>query len=231
MVASLPTTPGPVSETIRWESLTTVYVSPLSGAQQITSRPGGVWVIEMQLPPMNAWQSGQWAGRVFSYDGAATSVYVGPYHPGPRDRYDATADPVRTLHSCTIAYDFLNQDYRLRYITAPDVRIKGGSQTGTAPETDGWGARDGLNAGDWISFENGTFRELHVVTADSFANASGAMTISIHPPIRRSPADNAAVTIENPKGEFVLASSDGAAESLASNGSRGVNLTWREFIR
>lgn len=231
MVATLPSSPGPSSETIRWESLTTVYASPLSGAQQITSRPGGVWVIEMQLPPMTPYQAGQWSGALFGYDGAATSVYAGPYHPGPRDRYDATRDPVRDSNSGSLCFCFLRQVYRIRYVTAPAVLVAGGSQTGSEIDTDGWGARDGLNAGDWIAFENGTFRELHVVKADSWADASGAMTISIHPPIRRSPSDNAAVTIENPKGEFVLADRDGAAESLASDGTRGVSIKWREFVR
>jgi hypothetical protein len=149
-------------------------------------------------------------------------VCLGPFTPGRtrRDRLTITT-PLSRL-----------REYALRWVTVPTPLVDGGSQTGTSLQTDGWLPGDGLNKGDYIAFENGTFRELHILTADSFADSNGDMTISVAPKIRRSPSDNAAVILEKPTGEFIALDNNQAAESLdGANGTRTIAFKLREFLR
>lgn len=80
--------------------------------------------------------------------------------------------------------------------------VQGGSQTGASIVTDGWTAGATLLTGDY--FQIGT--QLFMAVADGTANGSGVMTITCEPPIRTSPADNAALTLTKPKARFMLAS-------------------------
>ena len=59
-----------------------------------------------------------------------------------------------------------------------------------------------LRAGDYISFNN----ELHMVVVDANSDASGNVTLSIAPPIRKTPADDTVVDYLTPvSGVFMLA--------------------------
>ena len=84
--------------------------------------------------------------------------------------------------------------------------VAGASQTGNTIVTDGWTASQTgiVKAGDMISFGD----ELKMVTADADSDGAtpSAATISIVPEIHTSPADNAAITVANPTGVFMLAS-------------------------
>lgn len=231
MAETLPTSPGPQQVNVTFASNSSVYVSPLTGATQVAGRSGGLWQIEYTLPPMNRRQAGEWFSLMTKLNGAATSVYLGPHNPRPVDFYDTNAvftDP----QAPTLNLDFTGGEYALRWITTPTPLVNGASQTGTSLVTDGWSEGDGLNPGDYISFENGTFRELHIVTAESFANSSGQMTISISPAIRRSPANNAAVTVVNCTGEFIAADNEQAREQFMGNqGYRTMSFNFRELIK
>ena len=82
--------------------------------------------------------------------------------------------------------------------------VNGGSQSGTSLVCDGATAsvNNYLRAGDYISFNN----ELHMVVADANSDASGNVTLSIAPPIRKTPSDNAVVDYSAPvSGVFMLA--------------------------
>jgi len=79
--------------------------------------------------------------------------------------------------------------------------VNGASQTGASLITDGWTAGATLLAGDF--FAVGT--QLFMVAADATASGGGAMTITVEPPIRTSPADNAALTTSKAKARFMLA--------------------------
>jgi hypothetical protein len=82
--------------------------------------------------------------------------------------------------------------------------INGASQSGTALVCDGATANvnNYLRAGDYISFNN----ELHMVVVDANSDASGNVTLSIAPPIRKTPADNTLVDYLTPvSGVFMLA--------------------------
>jgi hypothetical protein len=211
MADALPTSPTPRAITITWQANSLVFRSPLSGAAQTSSRLGGVWVITLDMPPMTRYTSGQWQAALFGVDGVATALAAGPDHPKPVDSYNASANTYSADDATTVSLDFTRQDYAVRYVTAPTVLVNGAaSAQATSLAVDGLNGV-GLNKGDWISFSNGTFDELHIVTADAFPNSSGEATLTIHPPLRRAVANNAAVTIESPKGEFLYADPGGAS--------------------
>lgn len=83
--------------------------------------------------------------------------------------------------------------------------VNGASQTGVSLITDGWTAGiTALRTGDFF----GVNGELKMVTADAVADGSGNATISFEPPLRSSPADNAAITTTKPLAIFMLSSPD-----------------------
>ena len=79
--------------------------------------------------------------------------------------------------------------------------VMGAAQTGTTLIIDGCTVGATLLAGDFLEV-NG---ELKMIVADATASGSGQMTLTIEPPLRASPADNAAVTLSQPKAIFMLA--------------------------
>lgn len=85
--------------------------------------------------------------------------------------------------------------------------VNGASQTGSTIDTDGWTASQTgiLKAGDYFHFTNGSSgREMHMVVDDANSNGAGEATLTIEPPIRVSPADNAAITVTNAMCQFRL---------------------------
>lgn len=231
MVASLPTSPGPVRQRVWLAANSASQTSPITGATQVSARFGAMWRLEVELPPMTRYQAGQWMAVLTEANGVFGSIYAGPHAPRPVDYYDASVQPAHP-NSASLDFDFIAGEYALRWVTVPSPLVDGGSQTGTSLQTDGWSPGDGLNKGDYIAFENGTFRELHILTADSFADSNGDMTISVAPKIRRSPSDNAAVILEKPTGEFIALDNNQAAESLdGANGTRTIAFKLREFLR
>ena len=68
--------------------------------------------------------------------------------------------------------------------------VAGASQTGNTLAIDGCTAGTTLLAGDFF----GVGGELKMVTADATASGGGAMTLTFEPPLRASPADNAAIS-------------------------------------
>ena len=84
------------------------------------------------------------------------------------------------------------------------LRVNGASQSGTTLVCDGATASvtNYLRAGDYISFNN----ELHMVVVDADSDASTNVTLSIAPPIRKTPADDTIVDYTIPVlGVFMLA--------------------------
>lgn len=71
--------------------------------------------------------------------------------------------------------------------------VKGAGQTGTSILTDGWGTGSTVKAGDMV----GIGTQLHVIVANA-AEAGGEITLTVEPPRRAAPADNAAVTLTQP---------------------------------
>ena len=86
--------------------------------------------------------------------------------------------------------------------------VKGASQTGASLNVDGCplSTTDWLKLGDYFEV-NG---ELKMVTADVDTNGTGEATITFEPPLRNSPADNAAVNITTPRVKMMLVDDDAA---------------------
>ena len=233
MTVTLPTTPKPRSTKVTWESASLKQRSPLSFSVQTSARVGaGAWVLEIEYPPMTRFNAGQWEAELFGADGFANGISAGPDHPHPIDWYDANANSIGSYESTTLDLSFTGSLYASRYIAAPSMLIDGAvSAQATSATIDGMGTV-GLNKGDWISFSNGTYNELHIVTADAFPDATGETTVNFFPPTRRAIANNAAVTIEYPVGEFVFRNNDGASNTVdVRNTGNIATLILEEFIR
>ena len=78
--------------------------------------------------------------------------------------------------------------------------VKGAAQSGNSLLIDGCTAGTTLLAGDFI----GVNGELKMVVSDATADGAGEMTLTIEPPLRASPADNAAITTASPTATFML---------------------------
>ena len=97
-----------------------------------------------------------------------------------------------------------DHSYTRRGAGGGTLSINGANQSGTALVCDGATANvnNYLRAGDYISFNN----ELHMVVVDANSDASGNVTLSIAPPIRKTPADDTVVDYLTPvSGVFMLA--------------------------
>lgn len=82
--------------------------------------------------------------------------------------------------------------------------VKGAAQTGNTLAIDGCTVGSTLLAGDFI----GVNGELKMVVADATANGSGEMSLTIEPPLRSAPADNAAITTDRPTVTFMLSADE-----------------------
>ena len=86
--------------------------------------------------------------------------------------------------------------------------VNGASQSGLSLITDGWSVSQFvLRAGDYFTV-NG---ELKMVTADASANGAGQATIAFTPSLRASPADNAALTLNDASCTMMLIDDEQAA--------------------
>jgi len=91
---------------------------------------------------------------------------------------------------------------RPRGVATGTPLVNGAGQTGTSLATDGWTPSQAgiLKAGDFI----GVGGELKMVVQDCDSDATGAATIVFEPPLRASPADNAALVTNKPTAIFKL---------------------------
>jgi hypothetical protein len=160
--------------------------SPFDGSEQTLELPGAKWVARLVFEGLDrdehrhlqAWVNGQ-RGR------------AGRFRWGP---------PSQPLRGTAAA-------------AAVSPRIRGAGQSGAILATQGWQANVGtvFAPGDFLSFEVSGRAWLHQVSARSdglvdFAgsNASGWCDFTVSPPLRRPPADNAALNIAAPVGTFRL---------------------------
>lgn len=97
-----------------------------------------------------------------------------------------------------------DHSHTLRGAGGGNLVVNGASQSGTTLVCDGATAsvNNYLREGDYVSFNN----ELHMVVADTNSDGSGNVSISIAPPIRKSPPDDTIVDYTVPVlGVFMLA--------------------------
>ncbi len=151
--------------------------SPYTGQQQVYEWPGQFNVFDVTLPPMGEAVAADVAGFFDALHGIAGTFLLGP-SVGKVPRGVATGVPL----------------------------IKGASQVGNTIVTDGWtaGQTGIMKRGDWLQLGTGATSTLHRVVQDANSNGSGEATLEIWPGLRTAPADNAALTLTNPKGVFRL---------------------------
>ena len=147
----------------------------ISNVVQTVSKPGDLLILEFSLPRKSRASAAEWQAWGMSLRGSFGSFYG----------YDRTAKTARGVATGT-------------------PLVNGADQTGYELVTDGWTTSQTgiLLAGDWIEV-NGLLR---MVVADADSDVSGNATLDISPGLwpGQSPADNAAITVSNPKGKFRL---------------------------
>jgi hypothetical protein len=151
---------------------------PFTGVPHSFDYGGGSWVFEVSLIPMksNTNEAGQW----LAWFRAQKNGY-GTF---------AFGDPQRTTALGTAT-------------GSPLVNGSGQSVGSTSLVTDGWtnNISNIMRRGDYFALES----NLYMVTEDANSGAStGPATLTIWPPLRKSPADNAALTVSSPTGIFKM---------------------------
>jgi len=107
--------------------------------------------------------------------------------------------------------------------TASNCQVDGANQLGASISLKGFAAGQAFLAGDLFGFADPAGRlALHMATADVTAGANGLVAVPLTPPIRRSPNNNAAVTLAQPEAIWALATDDAGldiASALIAGGS------------
>lgn len=170
----------------RWifQGNTREFVSPLTRSVQVLELLGARWMASFTLPPMKRTTAEVWCAWLTSLEGRQGRFYAGP-PDATSPRGTATGTPL----------------------------VKSASQTGIYLITDGWtnSVTGILKSGDYISWDTPSgWRELHLLVEDANSDGSGNATLTLSPPIRESPADNAQVIISSPTCVMCLATDDEA---------------------
>lgn len=175
---TLPTSPTSRSITLRKRSVVALGVSPFSLISQAQVSGGQQWAGTVSLPPMNRASGEPWLAALISLNGMEGSFLAGD---------TANLAP--------------------RGIGTGVPLVNGASQTGYDLVTDGWTISQAgiMKAGDWLQLGTGSTARLYKVMADANSDGGGNATLTLWPKLRSSPANNAAITVNSPKGRFMLA--------------------------
>lgn len=214
------------------------FQSPLTGVMQASSRPGDQWQADI-TPPILARADhdamSAWLSRAAS---RAEPVYLNDYKNALPRNYSSGVAGALTCDSTTPKCDTTGTKCDAAF-SYGNPTVTGASQVGRSLITGGWIANAPLYAGTWLAFSNGTYIELHKLESDFTADAAGAATISIIPPIRRSPADLTEIRVDGQcaaithrcVGEFLIKPGDPVGWQ-SSRGHQQINMfTAVEFLR
>lgn len=139
-----------------------------------------------------AGQAQHWGGYMWRM-----SVVMPPMLRAAADEYIAFFHKLRGRYGYFRMPDF---DRRVARGTWGTPLVKGGSQVGNTLDIDGVGNATVRYAGDMFQLED----RLYQLVAPDTADGSGNATITFEPPLRSSPADNAAITFTSAKGLWRL---------------------------
>lgn len=202
---SLPTVAGIAQIRISARNAVAVSSSPFTYKQQVMQHQGARWEAEITLPPTQRADAEEWIAFLFALQGQYGTFLLGdPLGATPRG--SAATTPGTPL-------------------------VNGASQTGSTLAIDGLpiSATNYLRAGDYIQLGSSSSSRLHKVLENASSNGSGEATLSIWPPLRESPSDNATVTVSDTKGVFRLATPD-ASFSINEASFYGVTFTAFEAL-
>ncbi|MHC1701487.1 MAG: hypothetical protein AB9900_10970 [Humidesulfovibrio sp.] len=160
---------------------TQTWTSPLNGSSQTQELPGARWICKLPYRKMREDDWRAFTVFVARLRGAAGRFYLSPLHALPA-RGVATGTPL----------------------------VYGAAQTGTSLITDGWtpSTANILRAGDYFHVATASGRELKLITADANSASDGKATLVFEPPLRASPADNAALEVTAPSCAMRLTGDD-----------------------
>lgn len=149
-----------------------------NGATQITSFNKAVWVASFTPPPVLGAAFAAWRAALVQLSSQANDFELQPFeYSGPSTGY-AGAAPL----------------------------VQGAAQLGKTLIVDGVTASTAIaKAGDYFSVFAIDHNELKLLTSDATSDATGKVTLTFEPALRKSPADNAVVEIVAPKTSFMLA--------------------------
>lgn len=168
---STPWPPPIASQRFRLSSNNAFFRSPLTGQVQNSTRPGGHWEFDTQWQILEDARLGQWMALLAQAQEEGATFYWNNY---PKAR--PIAYPLGTGWGTPL--------------------VAGAAQTGRTLGVDGLTNGATLLRGDCFAFDNGLYREMHMLTADVTANVLGAAVLTFTPAIRRSPADNAPILLD-----------------------------------
>lgn len=202
-ILNFPTIRRPSGASYRLRGNTQTHTSPFDGTVQTLEMPGAVWELTASWESLGTDDQRVLAAFLAQLRGAAGRFSYSPIAWSPR-RATGGGTPL----------------------------VKGAAQSGASLVTDGWSASvQVMRAGDWLSYSDTSGRvRLHMVTADVTSTAAGEATLAITPPIRRAPADNAAIEITAPAGVFRLPSDDAPEMSIRPPMLGSVTLTMVEAL-
>ena len=166
---------------IRAQTVVGASVSPFTGQQQVYRHQGQWWEMEVTMPAMKRDDAEQVAAFLLKMNGRFGTFLLG----------DTANIAPRGVGTGTPLFN-------------------GGSQTGYQLVTDGWTPSTSgiLKAGDWIQLGTHTTCRLHKVLDDVNSDAGGNATINIFPDLRYSPANDAPIVVNSPKGQWRLAANE-----------------------
>jgi len=173
---SLPTTRAPATIEIVARAAVGVAESEFTFHRQAQAHPGQAWAASVSLPPMSRADAEEWVAFLLSLNGPEGTFLLGDTaHATPRGTAGGT--PL----------------------------VNGGSQTGQDLITDGWTPGATLLKGDMIQIGLTTNTRLYKMLVDGTATGGGAMTLTLWPDLRSSPANNAPLFTAAPQSLFRLA--------------------------
>lgn len=203
-VLSFPSSSLPDPSSLSWHLRhnTQTHQSPLDGTLQTLVMPGAFWRCVLSWDVLTMTQARILTAFFQELEGAGGRFYFSPPH-------------LRTARGVATGAPLVN----------------GANQVGSTLVTDGWSnsIANILRKGDLISFNTPVGRELHEVIADATSGSTtGPATLSIKPPIRVSPADNAAITVASPSGIFMLEGDDQGVIDVRPGPFGSITLAIRE---
>lgn len=218
-----------VPATIDWhlEANTGSFVSPLTRATQTIEMAGARWVAEITLPTMtrDTWRA--WTAFAARMRGQAGRVYVKPWHGTGSSAPTFAAGLEISCDSTAKKADSSTPTVDARYPASLGTPlIKGAGQAGATIATDGWAPSAMIfEQGDFFCYDTSAGRTLHMVVEYTEADSSGNATLTVEPPIRTSPADNAALDIATPTCVMRLKDDSVGALSVAPGYFGSVNVS------
>lgn len=193
--------------------------SPLSGATQMSHTGAARWVAHYETPALPEAQARAWRAFLASLRGRAVPFYG--HDPSFRSfagiaGWDGGVSTL-TFDSTAVKWDNTSNTWDdsgpITSPGSPYVRLP--DQTGTIVRTAGWVPGLVIYAGEYIAFDftdanSNTLRALHIVKTSVTVGDTGAVNLTVEPPVRTAPANGATIYVSNPACSMRLVADDSA---------------------